>query len=130
MPLDIAAAAITEARDAPQEVLHLVHPDPVPLRDVMRACADELDLPLCSYDQWLAALEEFSKDDVDDVAAGQLPALKVLDFFRTMRSGGDGVPRVHCDNATRASSALKNAPCLGAGEVKAWISYWKATGFL
>ncbi|GJE98661.1 acetyl-CoA synthetase-like protein [Phanerochaete sordida] len=130
VPLDIAAAAITDARDAPQEVLHLVHPDPVPLRDVMRACADELGLPVCSYDQWLAALEEHNKDDVDDVAAGQLPALKVLDFFRTMRSGCDGIPRVHSSNATQASPALKDAPCLGGDDVKTWISYWKAAGFL
>ncbi|EKM52278.1 uncharacterized protein PHACADRAFT_211550 [Phanerochaete carnosa HHB-10118-sp] len=130
LPLDCAAAAIIEARDAPHDILHLVHPDPVPLSSMMEMISEELSLQLCSYDEWLGMLEKHAAADaIDEAAAQELPALKALDFFRGLRSAGTADADVRCGNAAQASGSLGRARRLGAEDVKAWVEYWKAVGF-
>lgn len=95
----------------------------------MTSIATCLDLPLCSYEEWLAKLDSRAVAETD---ADTLPALKFLDFFHTLTadvmktSFGD----VDCENAVAESSALRDAAQLTNADVKKWIGYWKDVNFL
>lgn len=119
-----------ECRNAPHEVLHLVHPRPVELDFVARTLAAELGLPLCPYAEWVDALET-EMGDVD-MAERDLPALRLLDFFRSMRArwGDASGPTLLCEHAVASSPTLKAAVPLGAADVQSWIAYWRSIGFV
>ncbi len=51
----------------------------------MNAAARELDIPTCSYDEWMEKLEERASDMVEMEEAQLFPALKAMDFFRGLK---------------------------------------------
>jgi hypothetical protein len=130
VPLDVAAAALIECRNVPQGVLHLVHPRPVPLELIARMLATELNLPLCPYTEWLGDLET----QVHDVDMGDrdLPALRLLDFFRSMSRRWEEAsePVLLCTNAVESSVSLRNVAPLNAVDVQRWIGHWRSIGFM
>lgn len=152
IPLDLAARAVTDYRNAdiPSRTVHLVHPRPVPTKDIFQLMSHRLGVPLKPYGQWLEALEESASrtatPDLKGAAspsdislANALPALKIMDFFRAgLRSeeeGRDpiGIPILDSSEAYKASRCLqeeKFAATLGAEDVRLWFNYWTEVGFL
>ena len=125
--------------DADGEVFNLVHPKPVPWNDVASAFSYALNVPLVSYKEWLDALE--SKLIETGIGAAQVekafdevPALRIIDFFRAAKMSPDrepiGITRLASDKAQAASKVLREAADLGNKDVKKWIAFWRRTGFL
>lgn len=127
-----------------EPVMHLVHSRPVPWVTVINAFAEELKLPVVSYDEWLSALEE-SASALDSASQDQAevekqleqnPALRLLSFFRgaKSRTGEDveplGVPKLASENAQKSSEALRDARQISGEDVKRWVRYWRSTGFI
>ena len=66
IPLDVAARALCDVRNAGDPVVHLAHSQPVDCRVVVEAFSEELKLPIVSYAEWMKQLERFSADEMAD----------------------------------------------------------------
>ncbi|KAI1792211.1 acetyl-CoA synthetase-like protein [Ganoderma leucocontextum] len=126
-----AARAFVEMRKSSARTLHLVHPRPVAWKAIIAPIAQELDVPLVPYSEWLAALErgaaEGSTDEVDAMRVN--PALRLLDFFRAQ-----GAARSETGGSYQAvrlaSEELARMPELKAEDAERWVAAWRASGFL
>ena len=118
-------------RKSTARTLHLVHPRPVPWKAIITPIAEELDVPLVPYSQWLTALEkcaaEGSTDEVDAMRAN--PALRLLDFFHA-QSRSNGGARLSTAKAEQASEELARMPELTREDTMRCVAAWKASGFL
>lgn len=130
MPSYPAARIMVEMLHASSQVLHLVHPRPTPLRELIQPIADALGARVVSYAEWLEVLESTGTAD----AVTQLerlrdnPALKLLSFFRANSMMSEGT--VSTQEAVKASKELERIPVLGPGDSKRWLTAWRASGFL
>ena len=62
------ARALIEMHTSPEKILHLTHPRTARLRKLLASVAEQLDIPLVSWDAWLHALARTGKS----IAAGKL----------------------------------------------------------
>lgn len=124
-------------RKSSARTLHLVHPRPAAWKVIIVPIAQELDVPLVSYSEWLAALEKFaaegSADEVDAMRAN--PALRLLDFFRAQgsarsKSGSEQSVRLSTVKAERESEELTRMLELTSDDARRWVAAWRASGFL
>ena len=138
IPLDAAARAIVELRNADASYLHLAHPVSTPLSSILEPISRELDLPIIPFDEWLSSLEQ-SGEGLDASAEVEVarnnPALKLLDFFAKQagRSGKDGVfgmKTLGVTEARRISRTLDELPAVTQEDVLGWVKYWRSIGFL
>ena len=130
IPSYLAARALVDMRAAPPgAVLHLVHPRPIPWRNIIATVSKEVDVPLVSYEEWFAALEECASNNIaDEVDAAQTnPAVRLIEFFRR---GPVSLLPVSSTNAQKASETLASIPQLTGGNASEWIAAWRSTGFL
>ncbi|CDO77398.1 hypothetical protein BN946_scf184857.g4 [Trametes cinnabarina] len=132
-----SAKAFTEMRYSPEPFVHLVHPKSAPWRTVIAPIAEELGVPLVSYDEWLSALQKSvsgadSGKEIELMKAN--PALRLVDFFKNLKSSPEreplGMVYLSTEKSTRVSEALANLPPLDAERAKAWLAAWKQSGFL
>ncbi|KAI0746390.1 acetyl-CoA synthetase-like protein [Daedaleopsis nitida] len=131
-----AAGALVEMLETTSPVVHLVHPHPVKWHTLMNPIAEELKVPLVSYDEWLMSLEkcavEGTPGEVDAMRSN--PALRLLDFFRVQGSARTPGPTetlsLSTENAEKASETLRSLPVLGAEDSQRWMKAWRASGFL
>ncbi|KAI8995249.1 acetyl-CoA synthetase-like protein [Trametes punicea] len=134
-----AAKAFVEMRHSPDPFVHLVHPRPVPWHDIIAPIAEELGVPLVSYEKWASALQSsISKGDPAEVELMKAnPALRLLDFFKGANASASATDRepmgmayLATEKSTKVSETLANLPQLNAERVKMWLAAWKASGFL
>ena len=125
--------------DAKEDVFHIVHPRPVPWNEVASAFANSLCIPLAPYQEWLETLEsklvETGTDPVKvERAFSEIPAMRMMDFFRAAKMTADreplGIARLASEKAQAASHILRGAEKVGSGDVERWMAYWRKTGFL
>ncbi|KAJ7622628.1 putative aminoadipate reductase [Mycena polygramma] len=116
----VDAALSTEK---PPFAVNLVHPRPIPWDRVMQAVANDAQLPLIPFPDWIQQLQVRSAaataEDFETV-----PGLKLLDFFRV------GVPGVvHREFSTLKAQVLSEAmrflEPLTEEDAKRWMSYWR-----
>ncbi|KAF8576738.1 acetyl-CoA synthetase-like protein [Ramaria rubella] len=130
--LESAAQAIFEFRTSQSQYLNLAHPNPVPWNTVFDVFSSILNVPLVSWNEWLAKLEK------DKNGPEINPALHLLQFFRDappMVSEGRealGVPLLDLTEALVASLTLSDPslPQISSVDAERWIKYWKRTGYL
>lgn len=140
-----AAAALSDVLlDGEEPVLHLVHPHPVPWAIVIEAFAEELELPIVPYDDWLSMLEESGRvfdassqtQDSIEQTFEKNPALRLLSFFVGARNRIAekyeplGVPKLETGKAQATSVSLRNSRQINGEDVRRWVRYWRSTGFL
>lgn len=134
-----AGGVIVDILDAKEEVLHLAHPRPVPWNDVASAFAKTLNIPLVPYQKWLGALErrfaETGSDPAEvEKAFAEVPALRLIDFFRGAKEDPEleplGMCRLATEKAQAASKVLREAEQIGSKDVEKWVAFWKKSGFL
>ncbi|KAH9895845.1 acetyl-CoA synthetase-like protein [Cubamyces lactineus] len=133
-----AAKAFTEMRHSPEPFVHLVHPQPVPWHNVVAPIAEELGVPLVSFEEWISALEAgASQGDAADVELMKAnPALRILAFFQGLKSIKSpdreplGMVYLSTEKSTKVSEALANMPQLDAERARGWVAAWKRSGFL
>ncbi|KAL7284715.1 hypothetical protein ACG7TL_002021 [Trametes sanguinea] len=134
------AKAVTEMRHSPEPFLHLVHPRPVPWSTIMTPIAEELGVPLASYEEWLSVLEQASDGNSDDGAYPSVelvqrnPAFRLVHFFKGLKTSPSreplGTVYLSTEKSTRVSKTLANLPPLGAQQAKMWLAEWRRSGFL
>ncbi|KAH9847100.1 acetyl-CoA synthetase-like protein [Lenzites betulinus] len=130
------AKAFTELRHSPEPFVHLVHPRPVPWRNIMAPIAEELGVPLVPYAEWLAALqkdvEEGGTDEVELMQAN--PALRLLSFYKSLKSSPEreplGMVYLSTAKSVGVSPTLASLPKLDEERAKGWLAAWRQCGFL
>lgn len=92
--------------------------------------ASRLNLPVVPFDQWIAEVAK-----IDDLVAN--PAGKMLEIYKRKPIGANekgreafGIPRAYSDRAVELSSTHRDMSQLGPADYDAWISYWRAHGYL
>lgn len=144
VPVEIAAGAIIDLRHHTPNTtrtVHLVHPRPVSWHSLASAIASELAVPLVSYSEWLAKLEQAHQADNDlgNTEQGNsrdLRALQLLPFFRSVADKihltrmAMGMPTLSIEHAIVGSPTLADLTVrqLGEEDVKRWLAYWRKVG--
>lgn len=138
----MAAAALLEMCDAPNQVLHLAHPKPVPWSSIVTPVSEALRLPLVSYSQWLSKLEDGGSGELTAGKSERNPALHLQEFFRSFASssaddlenGVDGSSasgeamgskQLCLREAVKLSPSLRNCEPLSFDEAKKWLVSWR-----
>ncbi len=135
IPSNDAALALVQMRGSHEPILHLAHPRPVAWNTFLQRIAEKMQVPLVSYDVWLDALQRSknqSKLPELDLLR-QNPALRLLEFFRTVQRGGDREPLGGV--RTDVTKAMREAPSIDLPELDAtwadrWIDGWQKAGFI
>ncbi|EJD40551.1 acetyl-CoA synthetase-like protein [Auricularia subglabra TFB-10046 SS5] len=129
--LDEAAAALIEMRDA-SGILHLVHPRPIPWSTVLATFSKDTGAPLMPWSEWIARLAAYGAKGAD--AARDVPALRLLEFWRSFGEGGlsgmSSMELIATDQAEGVSPTLKDMAPLSAADAGKWLAYWKRAGVL
>lgn len=150
--MDLAAETLVELRNAQYSTVHLLHPRPVPCKNIFRVISQELKLPLQPYAEWVNLLEQaVTATDVNMAGRSaklsteleRLPAGKILQLFKgglkaeeEIAASSDetvevmGIPKLAIDKALASSPALSKATGLGSSDVVRWLGYWRKIGFL
>ncbi|KAK7035340.1 hypothetical protein VNI00_011871 [Paramarasmius palmivorus] len=139
VPIDLAATSIIDSRAAMNETIHIVHPRPVPWNSLIVPIAEDLQLPLVPFREWLSRLEHLNA--LSSSSRQKIPAFALLDFYRegarnlatqAIPESMGMLPVVAFKRGTSSSKTLSDpaVPQLGAPHVKAWLKYWKDIGFL
>ncbi|EED77747.1 predicted protein, partial [Postia placenta Mad-698-R] len=130
VPVEIAAGAIIDLRHHTSNTtrtVHLVHPRPVSWHSLASAIASELAVPLVSYSEWLAKLEQAHQADNDlgNTEQGNsrdLRALQLLPFFRSVANKihltrmAMGMPTLSIEHALLRSPTLADPTVCQLGE--------------
>ena len=140
VPAYEAAQAFVEMRLSREPIVHLVHPYPVSWSTLLAPLAQELDVPLVPYTEWLSALEgSVERGSAEEVEAMRLnPALRLLSFYEAQGGATDGAPEkeamglvfIATDKAVRVSEYLARLPQLDGERARTWLEAWRKSGFL
>ncbi|KAF9553317.1 acetyl-CoA synthetase-like protein [Agrocybe pediades] len=153
IPLDLAAHAIIDFRlagsPASSKLVHLVHPRPTAWASLAAVIERKLSVQLVPYSTWLSKLEaaarngtgssEEDNNQIDVKAMQDIPALRLLPFFRSITAkiegsaNAMGFPSLACEEAVKLSPNLSENECakeLNESDVEAWLGYWRRAGTL
>ncbi|KAF9052532.1 hypothetical protein BDP27DRAFT_1433871 [Rhodocollybia butyracea] len=138
IPVNTAAKAIVEMRNSSTTVLHVAHPRPTPLVDILEDIASILQIPLGSFQDWIRVLMDIQMDidqgTVSLETMDAVPALGLLGFFCSLHSHGltklDAIGTASCEKAINISETLGTATSLTKEDIRCWIGNWKECGFL
>ncbi|KAH6903044.1 hypothetical protein BKA70DRAFT_1515491 [Coprinopsis sp. MPI-PUGE-AT-0042] len=99
------------------QIVHLVHPRPVLWRDLAQIIAQELDLPVAPFGEWLKALHALMGDSGTE--------LKTLAKTAPLVDS-TGVPIMDMTNALRLSPTLRDPALtrLDRTLVQNWLRHW------
>lgn len=160
--LDVALS-----NQVPTIALNIVHPRPSHWSTIIRSIGDALHhagatkkvVPLIPFSEWLDRLEQRSEGaDANDMAKivsfrndhfhgcelahpSSKPAIKLLDFFRSMASMDEGVRQTGRTDMevglATLSTSKSQAACKAIAEVKSicaddaqlWVNYWMSKDF-
>ncbi|KAG6906942.1 putative NRPS-like protein biosynthetic cluster [Tephrocybe rancida] len=128
--------------DVPPEALNLVHPRPIRWNDVIDALKRTLEqggasLRVSPFQEWFALLEKRSKNSNDaDIKA--MPAIKLLEFFRTISKADQaiteagsrevesgGLAKFSTAKAQVVSSTMRDLHPVAVEDVGRWVNYWR-----
>ena len=100
--------------------------------------AQELDVALVPFNEWVARLEALLTSGQSEVELlRSVRALHLLRWFKKLSAGPQddnaqalGFAPLSGDRAAELCPALLNTPTLGPTDAKKWLDYWRRTGFL
>ncbi|CAG8396619.1 unnamed protein product [Penicillium salamii] len=130
VPVDITAKVITDivrSRRATQDdercaAFHIVNPETADWQSLLPAVIEYFDAEPVPLTQWTQTLESFVSPTEMDLQ--DKPALKILDFFRTIAMGDESGPWTETTKAQEASNALRQLEAVDASLVKNWMEQW------
>ncbi|KAG6908134.1 putative NRPS-like protein biosynthetic cluster [Tephrocybe rancida] len=142
LPADTVAAIVTDlaldARSSPlPPVLNVVHPKPVEhgviMKSIASAIADVLgrDLDTVPYEQWVSQIEAHAEKATHETLKN-VPAVKLLEFFRSQDRASKGKPEFSTKILQRVSKRFADVEQIGDADAKRWVEYWHAValGFI
>ncbi|KAJ6599959.1 hypothetical protein DFH09DRAFT_970599 [Mycena vulgaris] len=132
VPIHLAANALVDMRNSTDRYLHINHPRPVPMTDILMPLSQVLELPITPYSEWLASLEASA---AQESAASVNPAVRLLEFFRSYQEVSAeqeaffpaALANTH---GVKAANSLRSLPILSAQDVEAWVAYLRQVGYL
>ena len=127
---DIAAKVITEivrSRRATQEdercaAFHIVNPKATNWESLVPSVTEYTHAEPVPLQQWIQTLESFDRPTEMDLQ--DKPALKILDFYRTIARGDEHRPWTETTKAQEASKSLRQLKAVDAYLVATWMSQW------
>jgi thioester reductase-like protein len=127
------------SHDVPPQVVHLDHPHPTSWAEMIKHVADEIDVPVVSYDAWLEALDKSISNDL------LTPILQQRrDHALRLRSVFHGFQHVLSRCTIKPNEAIFRMPTLGKTQmlkfspklndvkpiskqdVLGWLKYWQS----
>ncbi|KAG5642090.1 hypothetical protein DXG03_003614 [Asterophora parasitica] len=146
VPADTTATALVDVAlgsAAPPAALNLLHPKPIDWNTVVegiRAAIKEVlgrELELVSLSEWITKVEARGAPNVTAETLADIPAIKLLDFFRkasqmatTANEFGGVVASFTTDKTQSASDTVAQLLQIGPDDVRSWVQYWHDVGFL
>ncbi|KAF7303443.1 Acetyl-CoA synthetase-like protein [Mycena indigotica] len=131
LPPEAVAQAIVDVALLKTEqpfAVNLVHPRPVAWDFVFGAISQRLKLLILPMAQWLARVEERSRD-ASEGDMELVPAVKLLEFLKTAFTGAADV-QFATARAESVSPAMKELKPLEVADVHRWLGYWESKDFL
>jgi len=143
-PHHTASAVVDLSQTAPssdEQVVHLVHPRPVPWDTLANALAKELtNVKVVSYAEWLKALDTHAASTSTNAKADDIRALRLIPFFHSLSARSDaeglqafGFASLGTERAVALSKTMADETVLvqlGNADAKAWIADWRRIGHL
>ncbi|KAG6909219.1 putative NRPS-like protein biosynthetic cluster [Tephrocybe rancida] len=152
IPMDAAAGAVVDAalgNEALPQAVNLVHPQPAEGIDVINSIQAAISevlgrrLKVVPFAEWLATLEKHAESATAETLA-QIPAIKLLDFFRSISQGNDdiiasngrgreagGLPAFSTQKMLQVShNTMSELQSLGREDASLWVKYWQDIEFL
>ncbi|KIJ62360.1 hypothetical protein HYDPIDRAFT_114897 [Hydnomerulius pinastri MD-312] len=150
-PEEVAGAILEIAftKDTPPPALNIVNPRGAPWADVMVAVRSAViekkksksdGLPLLPFEQWFAQLEARATGASSEDLAN-IPAIKLLEFFRLMAHSDQASPRSQpiteaggmtnfsTTKAQLVSQIMAKMQPIGEAEASSWVRYWSSKEF-
>jgi thioester reductase-like protein len=133
VPMDIAAGTVidianaTYSEDEPTQVYHLANPHTTTWKDLYPVIQDffkqedNTDMEIVEYNDWV---EELARMPQTKENAERVPGLKLLDFYKSLRLEGMGLPTLQTRRAEAVSSTLRDGSAVHAGVIKKWLKQW------
>ncbi|KAF8121589.1 acetyl-CoA synthetase-like protein [Boletus edulis] len=150
------ASAILEtafAKESPPPVLNIVNPRSTPWAEIIafvqraiikrKALGGENVLPIVPFGEWFALLER-KAENASEGDLAKIPAIKLLEFFRSLVQRDQAIQSVGVASTEAAGSAgmtnfstakmravsptMANMRAIGETEADAWVTYWIAKG--
>ncbi|KAG9309638.1 putative aminoadipate reductase [Chiua virens] len=151
---DVAAAILETAfsKKAPPPALNLVNPCGTPWAEIIafvrraiiksKSLEDDV-LPVIPFGDWFALLEKRAESASEDDLAN-IPAIKLLEFFRRLAQGDESIRRMGDASVTEAlgvtnfstikmrqvSPTVARMKAIGEADADAWVKYWISKGGL
>ncbi|CAG8197552.1 unnamed protein product [Penicillium salamii] len=127
---DITAKVITDivrSRRATQDgercaAFHIVNPETANWQSLLPAVIEYFDAEPVPLTQWIKTLESLINPTETDLQ--DKPALKILDFFRTIAMGDESGPWTETTKAQEASNTLRRLEAVDASLMKNWMEQW------
>ncbi|TFK33796.1 acetyl-CoA synthetase-like protein [Crucibulum laeve] len=154
VPMNAAAQVILDVAFSgyvPPIALNLVHPTPIPWKDMIRSVRNAVinlndlgteSLPLVPFDVWWEQLGEVSTESRDENLHIRMPAIKILPFFRKMveteremsvhgrhKSESGYLPDLSTKKLETISKKLRNLAPLVPVDAERWVTYWNEINF-
>lgn len=119
-------------QDSPDRYLHISHPNPVPMEDILSPLSEILGIPLVPYSVWLESLEAAASQEA---GAAVNPAVRLIDFFRSYRETTvekEAFFPAALSNtvAIKAAPSLQSVALLSTKDAEGWTSYLRQKGHL
>ena len=140
VPAYEGARAFVEMRHSLDPIVHLLHPRPVSWHTLLAPIAQELDVPLVPFTEWLSRLEgSVAQGSAEGVKTmGLNAALRLLSLYkargeivdRTLGVDVMGFATIGTDKAVRVSESLASLPQLDGETAMRWLVAWRKSGFL
>ncbi|KAF7794887.1 hypothetical protein EIP86_006030 [Pleurotus ostreatoroseus] len=148
IPMDALSSAVVDVilTTGPlPRLLNVIHPHPVAWRDIFNAInkASGASLPFVPYSEWLTRLEEVATQETSQEVFEQIPAIKILTFFRALNVFSErartvpeeeieagGAAPFDTELLRKFSSSVRGLSALDGAYAEKWMGYWKQVGFL
>ncbi|EKM52250.1 uncharacterized protein PHACADRAFT_211524 [Phanerochaete carnosa HHB-10118-sp] len=147
IPLDAVGQAYVDwvlEEDVLPALVNVVHPRPTNWDVVLRGLRQELggNLPIVPVQEWVSKLEEHAMNPTAEDLA-QIPALKIVDFFRSLArpaqddagtsvGGAESIVDLAYETSelVRYSPAMRGIQPMSEEYARSWVRYWRAKGFV
>ncbi|KAJ7103042.1 hypothetical protein B0H15DRAFT_810726 [Mycena belliarum] len=132
VPIDHAARALVNMRNSNERYLHITHPRPISITDILSRLSKVLELPLVPYSTWLESLEAAA---LLESTAPANPGVHLIEFFRSYQevSAEQEVllsAVLSNTRAVEATESLASLEPLTAEDADKWVAYLRNGGHL
>jgi hypothetical protein len=129
---------LTVSEEAPPQIVHLDHPHPIQWSEMIKHVADEVNVPVVSYDAWIEALDRSISSDLTPALQRRRDgALRLRSTFHLFQDalknhtvGSEesifGMPSLDKTQMVKFSPKLNDMEPISKQDVLGWIKYWRS----